>query len=165
MNAQLQNIETAPTYLHKAIVAHPFFKGMNARYLHLLTDCASGVQFGVGQEIFHERQVADHFYLIEKGQVALETFVPGKGATTIQTIGAGEPLGWSWLFPPYEWHLTARAVEPVEVVAFGAVSLRESAEENHDFGYDLAMRVGRVMLARLQATRRRLVELYAPEES
>jgi CRP-like cAMP-binding protein len=157
MNAQ---IETNPALVQEIILAHPFFKCINPRYVHLLTDCASFVRFGVGHDIFREGQDADHFYLLHKGRVSLDTFVPRVGSTTIQTIGPGEALGWSWLYPPHRWQFNARVVDPVEAVAFGAVSLREKAEENHDFGYDLAMRVGRVMLARLQATRRRLVEFY-----
>lgn len=41
-------------------------------------------------------------------------------------------------------------MEPVDAVAFGAASLRKKAEENHDFRYDLLLRVGRVMLEHLR---------------
>ena len=78
----------------------------------------------------------------------------------MQTIDAGGALGWSWLYPPFQWQFSARAVEPVEAVAFGAASLRKKAEENHDFGYDLLLRVGRVMLETLRGTRRKLVKFY-----
>lgn len=157
MNAQT---ETSPALVHEIILAHPFFKGINPRYVHLLTDCASFVRFGVGEDIFREGQDADRFYLLHQGRVSLDTFVPRAGSTTIQTIGPGEALGWSWLYPPYQWQFSARVVDPVQAVSFNALSLREKAEENHGFGYDLAMRVGHVMLVRLQATRRRLVEFY-----
>lgn len=157
MNSQT---EPGPALVHEIILGHPFFQGINPRYIHLLTDCAALVRLGVGEDVFREGQDANHFYLLHKGRVSLDTFVPRVGATTIQTIGPGEALGWSWLYPPHRWQFSARVVDPVEAVAFDAARLRERAEENHDFGYDLAMRVGRVMLARLQATRRRLVEFY-----
>lgn len=38
--------------------------------------------------------------------------------------------------------------------------LRERMEENHEFGYEIALRVGPVLLERLQATRLRLLEMY-----
>jgi CRP-like cAMP-binding protein len=142
------------------IVAHSFFKNLNPHYVHLLVECASFERFGIGQDIFCEGQEADRFYIIHKGRVALETFVPRSGERIVQTIDAGGALGWSWLYPPYQWQFRACALEPVEVVAFGAASLREKCEENHDFGYDLLLRVGRVMLDTLQATRRKLVEFY-----
>jgi hypothetical protein len=46
------------------------------------------------------------------------------------------------------------------ISAFGAASFGEKAEENHDFGYDLLLRVGGGMLETLQGTRRKLVEFY-----
>ncbi len=59
------------------------------------------VHFGLRQPIFQADSDAEYFYLIDQGSVGPEVFVPGKGVITIQTIGAGEALGWSWLFPPY----------------------------------------------------------------
>jgi CRP-like cAMP-binding protein len=148
--------------LEQIIAEHPFWKGLNARFFPLLNECASEKRFGVQQQIFQEESHADHFYLIRGGRVALETFAPGKGPITIQTIGAGEVLGWSWLFPPYRWHFSARSIDETDVVAFDARALREMAEENHDFGYDIAKRVAQVILLRLQATRMQLLDFYAP---
>ena len=34
--------------------------------------------------------------------------------TTVQAVNAGEALGWSWLFPPYRWHFSGRAIQPTE---------------------------------------------------
>jgi hypothetical protein len=95
--------------------------------------------------------------------VALETpFIPGKGVMTIQTLEAGEALGWSWLFPPFVWHFGARAIQPTDLVVFDARFLRQKASEDHEFGYELAMRVGNVMLQRLQATRLQLLDYGQP---
>ena len=88
--------------------------------------------------------------------------MPGTGVITIQTIGTGEALGWSWLFPPYRWHFSARSIDGTDAVAFDAQALREKTEENHDFGYDIAMRIAQIMLQRLQATRMQLLDFYAP---
>ena len=146
--------------VREIIIAHPFFKNLNPHYIHLLVECASFERFGPGQDIFREGQQADRFYIIQQGRVALETFVPRSGPTTVQTIDTGGALGWSWLYPPFQWQFNARAVDPVEAVAFGAASLRERVIENHDFGFDLLLRVGRVMLDTLQGTRRKLIEFY-----
>jgi CRP-like cAMP-binding protein len=153
-------MKTLDKAIRELVTGHPFFKHLNSRYIHLLTDCAELVRFGPGEDIFREGQEADRLYLIHKGRVSLETFVPRMGATTVQTLGAGGALGWSWLYAPHRWQFSARALEPVEAIAFSAVSLREKIEENHDFGYDLLLRIGRVILERLQNTRRKLVEFY-----
>ena len=50
--------------------------------------------------------------LIESGNVELESGEGFGEPVVIETIGAGDLLGWSWMFPPYVWHFTARAAEP-----------------------------------------------------
>jgi CRP/FNR family transcriptional regulator, cyclic AMP receptor protein len=72
----------------------------------------------------------------------VESFVPGRGVTTVQTISAGDALGWSWLFPPYRWHFSARAIEPTEFVAFSASYPRQQAKEDPASGFELIKQVG-----------------------
>lgn len=146
------------------IATHPFTKEVKPAFLHLLNACATSARFNADEQIFHEGFEADRFYLIHRGRVALQTFVPGTGLATIQTIGEGEALGWSWLYPPYRWHFSAMAVEPVEAVGLCARSLRDLMQKNQEFGCEIAMRVGDVLLERLQATRLRLLQMYgAPD--
>jgi len=33
------------------------------------------------------------------------------------SVGEGEVLGWSWLFPPYRWKFAARTVETTRAIA------------------------------------------------
>src|SRR5688500_17726505 len=94
--------------------AHAFTKDISPRLRAPLNQCATLAQFGPSQELLREGSDADHFYLIHRGQVALQTFVPGAGAMTLQTLGADEALGWSWLYPPYRWHFGAVTLETVE---------------------------------------------------
>ena len=57
----------------------------------------------------HEAEPADDFFVIRgSGDVALETFVPQRGALTIETLHDGDLLGWSWLVPPYRTMFDAR---------------------------------------------------------
>ncbi len=103
--------------LELILAEHPFFKGLEPRYMQLIIGCASNVRFDVGTTIFREGEPADRFYLIREGKIALETFAAGRGSVIIETIEAGEVLGWSWLFPPYRWHFSARVVEPTRAIA------------------------------------------------
>lgn len=146
--------------LDEMIAAHPFLKGCEAQYLPLFFKAATFQRFGADSLIFREACDADHFYLIHKGAVALESFVPNRGVTIVQTIGAGDALGWSWLFPPYRWHFSARAVDPTELIAFGAHYLREQAKDDPVFGFELITRVANVLLQRLQAARMKLLDFY-----
>ncbi len=146
--------------LESILVEHPFFKGLDHRYMELITGCASNVRYGAGEYIFREGEDASRFYIIREGKVALETVGPRPEPITIQTVEAGEVLGWSWLFPPYRWHFSARVVEQTRAITLDGVCLRTKGEEDHDLGYELVKRVAQVMMERLQATRLQLLDVY-----
>jgi CRP/FNR family transcriptional regulator, cyclic AMP receptor protein len=138
----------------------PVFKGLSDERLELVCGCASNVHFDEDVVLFREGDPADSFYIIRDGKIALETFVPARGSVTIETIGAGEVVGWSWLFPPYRWHFDARALTTVRATSFDGACLRGKADADPALGYDLMSRFARVMIERLQWTRLRLLDVY-----
>lgn len=142
------------------LAEHPFLKGLDPRHLQVIVGCASNVRFDAGQFIFREGEEANQFYIIRHGKVSLEVFAPGRGSITIQTVGEGEVLGWSWLFPPYHWHFDARALELTRAIAFDGKCLRTKCEEDHDLGYELVKRFAHILVERLQATRLQLLDVY-----
>lgn len=146
--------------LERILIEHPFFAGMKEEHMDLLVGCASNVRFDAGQFILREGEEANKFYLIRQGQVALEVHAPGRGSITIQTLGAGEILGWSWLVPPYYWRLDARAVELTRALALDGKCLREKCEKDHDLAYELLKRFSQVMVDHLTATRLQLLNVY-----
>jgi len=86
--------------------------------------------------------------------------IPQRGYTTVQTINAGEVVGWSWLLPPFKWHYDARVIKPVRAVVFDGKCLREQCEKNHDLGYEMLKRISQVIAGRLEATRLQLLDVY-----
>ncbi len=146
------------TTMHEAITKFAFFDGMQPAHLAVLSEGAKAVQFKAGDELFRETDPAGQFYLIESGKIALEAHEPANRTTLVQTLGAGDVLGWSWLFPPFIWHFQARAIEPTTMIALNGAHLLVSAERDHDFGYELMKRVAQVVIHRLQATRKQLLE-------
>ena len=146
--------------LDELLTEVPLFEGMSDPELELLAGCASNVRFREGEQVFREGQPADTFYVVRHGMVALETFVPPLGGVTIQTVEAGEVVGWSWLFPPYRWQLAARALTTVRATAFDAACLRQKCEDDTALGYDLMKRFAQVVIERLQWTRLRLLDVY-----
>jgi CRP/FNR family cyclic AMP-dependent transcriptional regulator len=151
-----------PTPLESTLARHAFLQGLNPHQIRLLSDCAMPVKFGPGELIFREGDPANRFYLINRGSIAIESHVQDRGVTRIQTVAAGEVLGWSWLFPPYYWHFDARAVETTEAIFFYATPLRVECEADHDLGYELIKRMAEIMMKRLQATRQQLLKLHEP---
>ena len=146
--------------LERILIEHPFFKGLETQYLQLIIGCASNVRFNAGQFIFREGEEANQFYLIRYGKVALEIFSPNRGPITIQTLREGEVLGWSWLFPPYQWHFDARALELTRAIALDGECLRKKCEEDHNLGYELMKRFAQIIEQRLEFTRLQLLDVY-----
>ena len=145
--------------LRPIIDEHPLLQSMSPGHRELLADCAIEKEFKPEEVIFRQGDYADQFYLIQTGKVALEAHTLDRGNILIQSLGAGEALGWSWLFPRFVWHFQARALEPAKAIAFSGAHLLVACEIDTDLGCDLMKRISQVLIQRLQATRKRLVEL------
>ncbi len=148
-----------PPAAEAAVANHPFAKGMSSAHLRLLIECAMLTQFEAGQIICTEGEIANRFYLIQRGKVSIETRRNETEIIPVQTVGAGDVLGWSWLFPPYYWHFSACALEPTQAVFFYGTRLREHCESDREFGYELMKRVASVLMRRLQVTLKQTVQL------
>ena len=86
--------------------------------------------------------------------------MPGRHAVVIETRGPESVVGWSWLVPPYRWTFDARAIEGVSAIALDGDCLRTKAASDPAFGFALLTRVAAALLAQLQATRFRLIDVY-----
>lgn len=144
--------------LSQTISAHPFFTGMKPEHLEIVLEGAVEATFAPDQYLFHEGDPANQFFLIQNGRIALEAHEPADGTVTVQTLGAGEVLGWSWLFQPFSWHFRARAIEPTTVIILNGGHLLATAERDHEFGFKLMKRVAQIVIQRLMATRRELLK-------
>jgi CRP-like cAMP-binding protein len=65
--------------LEGILAKHPFFEGLEPRYMELLTGCASNMRFKAGDIIFREGEAAQQFFVIREGMVRLEVYAPGQG--------------------------------------------------------------------------------------
>jgi CRP/FNR family transcriptional regulator, cyclic AMP receptor protein len=146
--------------LDAVVLEAPVFAGIDGAYAAQLAGCARTAGWEEGELLFREGEAADTFYVVRRGRVALELFIPNRGPLTVETIEAGEVVGWSWLFPPYRWHFDGRAVAPVRAIAVDGACLRGKCDDDPGLGYELMRRFSQVMLERLQATRLRLADVY-----
>ena len=150
---------TAPA-IGDQLAEHPFLRDLDGKYLPVLAASAESARFLPGSYLLRERRPASTFYLIQEGKVALEVNGAERGQIVIETIGAGECLGWSWLFPPYTWHFSARAMETVVAIALDSQDVRDQCEADHSLGYEMMKRIAGVLMVRLQATRFALLDVY-----
>jgi len=140
------------------LAAHPFLRGMSRDQVSVLAEAARDVKFPAKYRLFEDGGNATRFWLIQSGHVSLDLHVPGEGPVVIETIGMGELLGWSWLYPPYKWAFGAVAATAVEAFEFDAPLVRERCAAHPELGYELNQRITQVLARRLQATRIRLLD-------
>lgn len=146
--------------LEQLLSASVVFVGLEPRHLSLIAGCARNQHVEPGSMVLREGERADTFYLIRRGAVALEIHAPGRDPLVIETLRAGDVLGWSWLFAPYRWQLDARAIEQCELIEFDAECLRGKCEVDHELGFQLMRQFAADLVARLQATRMQLIDVY-----
>jgi CRP/FNR family cyclic AMP-dependent transcriptional regulator len=148
--------------LIQVLSEQPFFSGLKESHIETIVRDAREESFAPGAMLLRQGECGGDFFLIRAGKVAIEAHNPGRPDVVVQTLGPGDALGWSWLFPPYVWNFGARAMEPTRVFRLNGARLLVACEQNHDLGYEVAKRVARVMMQRLQATRQQLLDLHEP---
>ncbi len=146
--------------LKNILADHPFFTGLSHEYLKLIVGCASNVKYDAGKMILQEGEEANNFYLIRSGKVSVQFKTPNRGPIIIETLGAGDILGWSWLVPPYVWHFDAKSLEVTRMIALDGKCLRNKCESDHNLGYELLKRFSEIIVKRLEATRLQLMDIY-----
>ena len=144
----------------KELAGHPFFEDLDPDLLKIFCASASHASYSADQMIYREGDEANQFLLIRQGKVAVELFSAQRGVLVIQTMGAGEILGWSWLFPPYRRRFDARALQDTAAFAWDGILLRQEAEASHRLGYELLKRFSKIVVERLQTTRLQLLDVY-----
>ncbi|MCQ4080624.1 cyclic nucleotide-binding domain-containing protein [Streptomyces sp. RB6PN25] len=138
------------------------FRAIPADKHKALMGLSREVGFARGVRIFEEGARADRFWVLRSGRAALDLHVPGRRAADVEVLEAGDLLGWSWLFPPYVWHLGARALTEVAADEFDAEAVRALCAKDPELGQAVTLAVGAVIGHRLMAARTRLLDLYAP---
>jgi len=137
-----------------------FFNRLRKQDITLIAGCGQTCVFQKGELMAHEGDPADVFYMIRKGKASIESHVPGRGAANLQTVGSGEVLGWSWLYPPYAWMFDVRALELTKAISFDAKCLRGKFEHNHSLGFRMMQAFTSLLVSRLRACRLQALDIY-----
>lgn len=151
-----------PQDLGRIIDGHPFFADMPDDLREALVCCAANERFVAGEHIFREGAEAHKFYLIREGQVAIEIEPPVRKPIILETLSAGEVMGWSWLVPPHRAAFAARAQTNVRMISFNGACLLKNMEANPALGFAVLRRFLPIIAHRLSAARLQLLDLYGP---
>ena len=144
--------------------AQPFLRGLADEHLATLATLCQHVAVPARKRLFEEGARADRFWLIDAGQVTIDTTVPGRGRLIIASLGRGDVIGMAWLLPPYQWRFGAVTTQPMQAYEFDARAVRTACDEDPSLGYELGRRVSGVLVRRLEAIHRRLLEASAQQE-
>ena len=147
------------TTIRDLLAVQPVLTGLEAGDLDLMAGCGRNRVTEVGEFLAYEDDPADQFFVLRAGQVALEIDSP-TGPLVIETIGPGQLVGWSWIFPPHRWVYDVEVLEEAHVIAVDAGCLRAKCDTDPAFGYRVMQRFAQVVAERLAATRLRLLDLY-----
>jgi CRP/FNR family transcriptional regulator, cyclic AMP receptor protein len=151
------------TTLEKSVLgAQPFLRGLPDHHLDTLAALCRHVAVPSGRRLFDEDEHADRFWLIDAGQVVIDTMVPGRGRVAIETLGRGDVAGVLWLGPPpYVLRFGAVTTQPMQGFEFDGRGVRAACDCDPALGYELSRRVTGLVVRRLEATHARLIDAYS----
>lgn len=139
-----------------------FFSDFDTNVLELLAGHASEISLDQDEVLFGHGDPAGHFYLLRDGNIMIEVPAIEGPALEVQSLTAGQVLGWSWLIPPYRWSFQARAEAPTRLVEFDGESIRKRCEADPAVGYAVLKRFASLMSERLDAARRKMMDEWNP---
>jgi len=131
--------------------------------LKKLLPLAEETHFSRGQILFKEGDQSLYLHLLVSGDVALEMMAGGQ-AIPVQTVHAGDAIGWSSLAPGSRTHFQARALSKVDTVAFAGARLKAACDRDPAMGYALMKQLLELVTERLDAARMQLVDIYGRPE-
>jgi len=146
--------------LKPIIRAQPFFAGFSDTMTDVIVGCAENVRFSKDAYLMHEGQKANEFFFIREGRVGISFYGAQHGTIIVQTLDAGDLVGWSWLVPPYRARFDAVALEDTRALRFDGECLRRKCEQDPATGYELLKRVSTDLARRLESARLQLMDVY-----
>lgn len=134
-----------------------FFRDMDTSHLHKIAAIAMEVHIDEDEIIYRQGETGKGIYLIETGQVVIETDIAGYGLAPLLTVGPGQLFGWSSLFPSRRKQAQARALETTQAIFIEAHQFRALCHSDHRLEHAVNLRLTELIAERVSATREQLV--------
>lgn len=145
--------------------AHAFFRDLPDADVEFIAGCGRNKIVKAGEWLAHEGDPADTFYILRSGKASIIAHIPQRGEVILQTVTGDDVVGWSWLFPPYQWTFSVRALDTVHAVELNGVCLREKCDRDNSMGYRLMKKFVEFMTSRVRATRMQLMDVYGSTDA
>lgn len=155
------------------------FEGLSDNELEKIASLSREEEYRAGAVIFQEGDPARALYIVEEGEIALETELDlgpyvAPRPTTIEVVTSGEAFGWSALVEPHVFTSAARCLKAARVIAIEGSGLRHLIDSDARIGQKVMARLTSMVASRLRDTREKLNEFlaggelaleYTPEET
>lgn len=148
----------------REISQHRFFHDLSPGFLDKISRAAIPRTYARDEYLLREGAEANHLFLIQSGEVALELSAPDRPRLTIEIVGSDTVVGWSiarmWSGGPRRYELDARALQPTRAIAIDAQLLRSACDDDPANGYRFLRQILTVVADRLANTRFQLVNSH-----
>ncbi len=136
--------------------------GLSDDHLGYFANHAKERTVAAGEVLFKMGEVADTFYIVKRGSIAVEIPAIYGPELRVQTITDDMILGWSWMIDPYDWDFQAKAYEDSTLVEFDGKAILAHCSDDSAFGYEVYCRFAHLMSERLLAARQTMMEQWNP---
>jgi len=151
----------------EALRSCELFTGLSDEELEQIIALAAVETYEAGQEIFAERQPADRLFILSSGRVQMRIHLGSSlrpdRELTVEEVEPGRIFGWSSLVTQQRFTASARALQPVTVIAVEAADLNALFDRNAHLGFVVMKQLAKVVASRLNHTRQRLEQQEASE--
>jgi len=127
------------------------FKGLNPREVEPILRIAKEQNREAGEQIFEEKALATHMYLVAEGGVEIAVQRGDGTPVVVDRAGPGDVFGWSAITEPHTFTAGARAAQPTRLIVFEGEKLRRLFEANNHIGYRILKEVAAIVTRRLKA--------------
>lgn len=135
------------------------FHELGTEDLQTILSLCKSVRAEKGTKIFEEGESARLLFLIQSGRIELRFNVVCFNEMveiTLDRLTEGDVFGWSAIVPPYQYTLSAYAVEDCDLLEIDQADMRRLCEANTRLGFQFMKNTAQIIGQRYEITRRML---------
>jgi CRP/FNR family transcriptional regulator, cyclic AMP receptor protein len=132
---------------------YPYFAGISDESVKQLAMIAEEKTIPAKTEMFREGDPAVHLSVILKGEISIQYLLGNDELRTVDTLVAGDLLGWSAIIEPFKYTAICTAAKETHLARIDASKLRDLCEKDPLLGYRLTIQIAKLLAHRLEGAR------------
>jgi rubredoxin len=127
------------------------FRGLSGEERQKLRSLGKAERYPAHTVIFSEGAEAGYFYLLEEGQVSIESRLSRGLRFPIMAVSSGQAFGWSALVVPHQYTATALSLTEVCAIAIPKEALLAMMRANPVLGLTIMEKVASIVASRVRS--------------